>query len=862
MKLLSRYFSFTSIMMAFVILVCYNAAAQNKALPYQNTDLSFEERASDLISRLTLEEKVRMMQYDAPEIKRLSIPAYNWWNESLHGVARSGKATVFPQAIGMAATFDDSLIKEVATIISDEARAKHQNYIKNGLRGIYTGLTFWSPNINIFRDPRWGRGQETYGEDPYLTSRMGVNFIEGLQGNDPKYLKVLATAKHFAVHNGPEISRHTDNFEVSNKDLNETYLPAFKAAVNEAHVQSVMCAYNAFRGVPCCANNFLLEDVLRNQWHFKGYVVSDCGAIADFYREGAHKFVATPEEAAAEGVKNGTDLNCGTVYKNLAEATKKGLIDTVSIDVSVKKLLLARFKLGMFDPDEKVPYTHISMKEVASIPHIEKAKEIAQKSVVLLKNENHTLPLSKEKIKKMAVIGPNAASIDALYGNYNGISLHPVTPYEGIKNKLQGLAEVTYAPGCSYVEGLKVYEKIPENVLFADGSLTQHGLTGSYFKDVEFKELDKKQLDTYINFQWLDKMPVALPMSNLFSIRWEGYIVPKHTAKYNFKWRGNILINDNKVTGEILLQKGKKYKIELELRGNEMYDESVVPQANLTWSDDSRDYAKEAVNLAKNADVIIFCGGLSPRIEGEENASLKLPGFRYGDRSLLKLPDAQTNLLKKLNALGKSLIYVNISGSAVAFNWEKEHVPAIVQLFYSGEQGGNALADVLFGDYNPAGRLPVTFYKSVNDLGDFKDYSLKNKTYRYFKGKPLYPFGYGLSYSTFAYSHLNIEGQDASKPITIKVDVTNQGKMDGDEIVQVYYTVPGVKNQPLQSLCKFKRIHIPYGKTQQVTLQLSPNQLSYIDEAGDHNLIHGKVILKVGGGFYSEQTLTTTLQLQ
>ncbi|MDG3581072.1 glycoside hydrolase family 3 C-terminal domain-containing protein [Galbibacter pacificus] len=850
-KLLIKRIKFIKLISFLVLILFFLNGCQKKKSTriYKDFTKDFSLRVNNLLSYMTLEEKVGMLRYDNPGVPRLGIPRYNWWNECLHGVARAGEATVFPQAIGLASSFDERLMKEVATVISDEARAKHQYFKNQGVRGIYSGLTFWSPNINIFRDPRWGRGQETYGEDPYLTSRMGVNFIQGLQGDNPKYLKLVATAKHFAVHNGPEISRHSDDFDVSDKDLNETYLPAFDAAVNEANVQSIMCAYNAFRGVPCCANNLLLDSVLRKKWKFNGYVVSDCGAISDFYREGAHEYVSTKDEAASVGIKSGTDLNCGDVYQNLDAAIKKGLVDTTFINKSVKKLLTTMFKLGMFDPDSIVPYTQISIDEVANEKHIDLSRKAAQESIVLLKNKMQALPLSK-KIKSIAVIGPNANSLDALYGNYHGISKNPITPVKGIQEKLAKDAAIYYAPGTPYVDGMNIYQDIPEQVFYVDSTLSRRGLQGKYYKSLDYTgtpALDR--VDKKMDFNWMDKMPIELPYNSRFSIIWKGILLPEYTGKYKFKTRGEVFVDGKKVDGEISLKSGVKYNFEFRIHGNQMYDETIVPAIKLLWARTDYDYAQEALDVAKKAEVVIFCGGLSPRIEGEEMGTFKLEGFEYGDRSLLKLPDVQTNLLKRMNALGKKIIYVNMSGSAVAFNWVNKYVNGIIQVFYPGEQGGNALADVLFGDYNPSGRLPITFYKSVDDLGDFKDYSMKGKTYRYFEGSPLYPFGYGLSYSKFKYSDLVIEQDTSKDEVTLSVKVTNNGHMDGEEVVQVYMGNNKVIGQPIRSLKAFKRVSIPKNQSVKVEFVLTGKSLKYIDQYGISKPISGEVELTIGGGY-------------
>lgn len=685
-------------------------APENPA--YLNTSLSFEQRAADLVERMTLEEKISQTGNASAAIERLGIPPYDWWNECLHGVARAGQATVFPQAIGMAATFDRAMMFEVATVISDEARAKHHEFARRNDYGRYKGLTFWSPNINIFRDPRWGRGHETYGEDPYLTGQMGIQFVRGLQGDDPKYFKVIATAKHFAVHSGPEPERHTFNVVVGDRDLWETYLPAFEDLIVEAKAYSVMGAYNRVDGESASASWRLLQDILRNQWKFDGYVVSDCGAIHDIFAN--HKIVDSAQAAAAVGVRRGCDLNCGSVYqKSLAEAVQKGMIDEAEIDLAVYRLMLARMKLGMFDPPEIVKYAQIPYSVNNRPEHDELALKMAQKSMTLLKNDG-VLPLDKGSLKKIAVVGPNADSVIALRGNYYGEAINPVTVLAGIRKIVGTGAEVLYAEGCGLVQKKDSFEK--------------------------------------------------------------------------------------------------------------------------------------AVEYARQADVTIFVGGLDAEIEGEEMKT-EMEGFYKGDRTKIELPAVQSQMLKALHATGKPVVFVLLAGSCVADTWAAENIPATLMAWYPGQRGGDAVANVLFGDYNPSGRLPVTFYASTDELGDFSDYVMasgKGRTYRYYTGKPLYPFGHGLSYTTFEYK-MEFGGKE------IQVKVKNTGSRDGEEVVQLYTRVvePG-RPMPLKQLCGFERVALKAGEEKMVTFTSKSALLTatryYDAQKQDYATGGGKVEIQVGAG--------------
>jgi beta-glucosidase len=693
-------------------------------LLYLDHTQPIEARVDDLVSRMTLEEKIAQMGSTAPAIKRLNVPAYNWWNEALHGVGRAGIATVFPQAIGLASTWNPDLIHRMTVAISDEGRAKHHEAVRQGVYDAYTGLTFWSPNINIFRDPRWGRGQETYGEDPFLTARLGVSFVRGLQGDDPNYFKTIATAKHFAVHSGPEETRHRFNAVVSLRDLYMTYLPAFKALITEAKAYSIMGAYNRLNGEACCASPFLLQKTLREEWGFDGYVVSDCGAITDIYEN--HIMVKTAAEAAALAVKNGCDLECcetygiPCTYKELSAAIEQGLLTEEDINRSVKRLFTARFRLGMFDPPELVPYTQIPFDVVDSPAHRQLALEVAQESLVLLKNEGGLLPLDKSQIQSIAVIGPNADETLVLTGNYMGTPAEPISVLAGIRSLVEPQTTVHYARGCELVG----------------------------------------------------------------------------TSQAGFQ---------------------------------------------------------EAIEAAQKAQVAVMVMGLSQQLEGEDGQQEgNPPGIvSRGDRTItLDLPPIQNQLLQAIYDTGTPIILVLINGSMVSINWAQENIPAILEAWYPGQAGGAAVANALFGDYNPGGRLPVTFYRSASDLPQFDDYRMDNRTYRYFRGDPLYRFGYGLSYTTFAYSNLQVtpENVAAGDSVRVQVEVENSGQRAGDEVVQLYLQdVEASSPIPLLQLQGFSRVHLSPGEKRTIQFTLTPEQMSFVNDDGEWVLEPGDYRLWVGG---------------
>lgn len=710
------------IFLALSLWVSWQNAPAQETYPFRDINLPIEERVEDLVSRLTLSEKVQMMKHQSPAIERLGVPAYNWWNEALHGVARTKeKVTVFPQAIALAATFDADALAQSAEMISSEGRALFNEDLRAGQTGgPYRGLTYWTPNVNIFRDPRWGRGQETYGEDPYLTAKMGAAMVRGLEGTDPNHLKAVACAKHYAVHSGPEGSRHSFNVSVSAYDLWDTYLPAFRELVVKAKVHGVMCAYNRFENQPCCGNNELLHDILRNQWKFDGYVTSDCWAINDFAHN--HKTHANDIEAVSDAVLKGTDLECGNLYQLLEQGVQQGLISERDIDVSLKRLLTILFKIGLFDPVDANPYGQIGREVIECDAHKQQAYEMARKSMVLLKNERKILPLKKEKLKRIAVIGPNANDEQTLLANYFGTPSEIITPLESLQKRLGNDIEIDYMKGVDYLR--------------------------------------------------------------------------------------------------------------------------LLPDAPSL---------REVAKQAKKADVIIFISGINANYEGEagDAGADGYAGFASGDRSSMQLPAVQLDLLKELEKTGRPLILVNMSGSVMNFEWESQHVDAILQAWYGGQAAGDAITDILFGDYNPAGRMPLTTYMNDADLPPFEDYAMQNRTYRYFRGQVRYPFGYGLSYTTFQYTPVTTDSiVQTSHSIQFTTRVTNTGERDGEEVVQLYisHTGDSASPHPLRALKGFRRISLKKGESREVTFTLSPEELALVDTDG--NLVEraGKADIFIGGG--------------
>ena len=844
-----------------LLVLCMSATAINiqaqqnpNEFPFRNPSLATEERVNDLVSRMTLQEKADQLLYTAPAIPRLGIPAYTWWNEALHGVARAGYATVFPQSITIANSWDEALLLNVANAISDEARAKYHEFQRRGKTGIYQGLTFWSPNINIFRDPRWGRGHETYGEDPFLTGRLGYEFVKGMQGDDPKYLKTVATAKHYAVHSGPEPLRHAFNAKVSEIDLRETYLPAFRTLVVDAGVYSVMGAYNMFRDYPCCANP-ILYGILRNEWGFKGYIVSDCWAITDFYQ--SSHYAKDAAEAASQAVKAGTDLECGIDYKKLVEAVNRGLLTEADISTAAKRIFTARFKLGMFDPDPIVPYAQIPFFVNCSDYNNSLSREAERKSIVLLKNENNILPLSKN-LKTIAVIGPNADNIESLIGNYNGIPKDPVTILRGINNKLTPDTKVLYAEGSDLAEGIHNLVPVPSRYLETPEG--KQGASGEYFNNRDMKGKPVfTRVDDNINFYWELLSPRYDMPDDDFGVKWTTYLVPPVTGTYAIGGRGSsgydIFLENKKIISSmneheafpieasVELQKGKKYKIEV-LYKNYAGDADI----ELLWAPPRPDLIGSAVAAAKEADVVVLVLGLSRRLEGEE-MPIKIDGFVGGDRTDLNLPSAQEKLMDAVTATGKPVIVVLANGGALSVNKAQEKAAAILLAGYGGQQGGNAVADILFGEYNPAGRLPVTYYKSIDQIPAFENYDMAGKTYRFFTKEPLYPFGYGLSYTSFKYSDLSLpENTVAGEKIVVKATVTNTGKLAGDEVVELYLTDEKASTpRPIRQLEGFTRISLKPGESKIVELTLDPRQFSLINNKSKRVIEPGYFTISVGG---------------
>ena len=832
-----------ALLVSLLVWSVFGAPLAAQTADYLNPALPLGRRVDDLVSRMTLEEKVSQMQDVAPAIERLGIPEYNWWNEALHGVARSGLATSFPQAIGLAATWDDSLMFRMASVISDEARAKYHEYVRAGSRQRYQGLTFWSPNINLFRDPRWGRGQETYGEDPFLTGRLAVQFIRGMQGDDPKYLKTVATVKHFAVHSGPEPERHTFDAVVSERDLRESYLPHFEAGIREGGAYSLMCAYNRVDGKAACGSDMLLKDILRGEWGFKGYVVSDCGAIDDIYAR--HKVVATGAQAAALAVKTGTDLECGRVYANLVDAVKQGLITEQEIDTAVKRLFLARFKLGMFDPPDSVRWTRIPLRVLDQPAHRELARQAARESIVLLKNARGLLPLRKD-LRTLAVIGPNADQWRMLLGNYNGLPADPVTPLRGIREAVGKGTRVLYARGADLADGFPVLDVVSSNMLATNAG--GPGLDVAYFNSRAMAGAPvSTAVDTTLDVNWHDGAPRADLNPDDFAVRWTGRFRPPRSGTY---WLGligtmrfQLFLDDSLVVRSVYpthdgefpdprpvrseplrLEAGRSYRLRVDAQ--ESYGDA---QLHLLWSTPHEMLETDALRAAGEADVVVLCLGLTAQLEGEE-MRVEIEGFRGGDRTRLDLPAPQQQLLERIVALGKPTVLVLLNGSALAVNWAEQHVRAIVETWYGGQAAGGALADVLFGDYNPGGRLPLTFYKSVADLPPFDDYRMEGRTYRFFTGTPLYPFGYGLSYTSFAYQNLRTSADTlaAGDTLTVRVDVTNTGKRAGDEVVQLYVRHLGSSvARPREDLRGYKRITLRPRETRTVEFSLPASSLAY-----------------------------------
>ncbi|MBQ0022236.1 MAG: glycoside hydrolase family 3 C-terminal domain-containing protein [Prevotellaceae bacterium] len=829
--------------------------------PFQNPNLPVEKRVDDLISRLTPEEKVGMMMNRSAAVERLGIPAYNRWGEACHGLMGVSDVTVFPQCIALASTFDDAAELKAYTMVSDEARGRYNSLPRTGDIGPYVSalpnLTFWAPNVNIFRDPRWGRGQETYGEDPYLSSRMGLNVVLGMQGNDKKYYKTHACAKHFAIHSGPEPLRHKFNAEPTGRDLWETYLPAFKTLVTEGNVQEVMCAYSAYQGEPCCTSSRLLVHILRDRWHFNGLVVSDCDAINDFYNKGAHGTHANAMVASTEAVRNGTDLECGKSYQSLVEGMKQGAIKESELDVSLRRLIKARIELGMFDPDEMNPYSTIPGSVVDCQAHRDHALLLAREAQVLLKNKNNVLPLSKS-LKRIAVVGPNADNAEMMRGNYSGTPTHCVTILQGIKNKMPN-AQVDYIKGC---EIENEYIQVPKMQLIKGNG--KDGFYCEYYASTDWTgNTVRTDNATTINYMTDGGygFGAGVPSSD-FTARYTGKFTSDFTGdlcisisgtSYTVMMDGDSIGSSNpkplsftftpgmelteaqrqelmasgmfRRRGPNVIMKsveaGKTYDLEILFKSA-----AAGSNSRLTVDVYQRRIAEfeELKNQVKAYDAVIYVGGITSSQEGEGH-----------ERSTIELPAVQQRCIKALSESGKPVIFVSCSGSCIALGEVEPYYDALLQSWYSGQEGGTAIADVLFGDFNPSGKLPVTFYKSTDQLPDFQDYSMNNRTYRYFTGTPLYAFGYGQSYTQFQFGQAKLSKSaiKAGKSVDITIPVSNTGSMDGAEVVQVYVKSLTNPDAPIKSLKAYRRVEVASGSTATVKLTLAPDAFAYYKESKD-----------------------------
>jgi beta-glucosidase len=832
------------------------ASAENTSRPWFNPDLPTEQRVDALIAQMTLTEKASQMVNQARAIPRLGVPAYNWWSEALHGVARNGYATVFPEPVGLAATFDSALVKEMGVAIGTEARVKYNIVGREaGEHGISQGLDFWSPNINIFRDPRWGRGQETYGEDPYLSGKMGTAFVQGMQGEDARYLRTITTAKHYAVHSGPEPTRHAVDVKVSKHDEEDTYLPAFRELVTAGKVGSVMCAYNRVNGQPACASDFLLGDQLKNKWGFAGYIVSDCDAVADIQR--GHHFTDTLAQAAAVSMKLGVDNDCADFrtptmnssdYDRYADAVRQGLVSEKVLDGSLRRLFTARIKLGLFDPPSRVPYAMVPDSELMSPQHRALALNLARESMVLLKN-NGVLPL-EPGIERIAVIGPLADQADVLLGNYNGQARNPVTALAGIHAAFPN-AKITFEPGTNFLSTLVT---VPSPMLAAPGG--QPGLKGEYYKGAGFQG-SPSLTRTDANIAFDTDTALVLPDAGPLSVRWTGTLTVPEAGTWSIGlaganaklWiDGKLAVDSSRprqrsaATVDMTFEKGRSYQIKVEqtpARG---------PLLKLVWSRVVDNPLERAVAAAKSADVVIAVTGISSALEGEE-MNVSVPGFSGGDRTSLDMPKEEEDLLKAVKATGKKLVVIVMNGSALSVNWAAKNADAIVDAWYPGEEGGNAIGQTLSGSNNPSGHLPVTFYTGVEQLPPFDSYDMKGRTYRYFTGKPLYPFGHGLSFTSFAYSGLRLPARlKAGETLAVDVTVKNVGKREGDAVPQAYLGFPDVPGTPIRALRAFKRVRLKPGESRDIHFDLGPRELSSVTEAGDRVVAAGDYLISIGEG--------------
>jgi len=853
-----------AILAASLVPMLSSVAAQDLAArPYLDPSLPAEQRAADLVHRMTLREKASQLVNQARAIARLGVPAYDWWSEALHGVAVNG-TTEFPEPIGLASTFDAPGIHEMATAIAVEGRIKHAQAQRAGHSNIFEGLDFWAPNVNIFRDPRWGRGQETYGEDPFLTARMAVAFVTGMQGTDPRYYRVIATPKHFAVHSGPEPTRHFADVDVSRHDEEDTYLPAFRAAVVEGHAGSVMCAYNAIEGEPACANEFLLEHTLRGAWQFQGYVVSDCGAVRDV--DEGHHYRVTQPQASAISLERGMDNECVDFfekvhddhdYRPYVEAVQQGYLSEAAIDTALIRLFTARIRLGMFDPPSMVPYTHIDARELDSAAHRDLARRLAAESMVLLKNDG-VLPL--HAVKRIVIVGPLADQTAVLLGNYNGIPTHTVSVLEGMKSEFPA-AQITYIAGTQFLSNQG--DPVPAAVLTTPDGKPGIDVVYSAASSVAGSSSPSSpasgvsRVETTVDLNERD-IPASLRGNASLAAHWTGFLHPRRTGDYLVGVRATgsarLTLGDRPVVqmngsgtrlGRIHLEEDRPMRLDLQYTTSS----GRPPGAQLLWApvNDAPDPA--AIAAAEKADVVVAVVGITSRLEGEE-MPVDQPGFLGGDRTSLELPQPEENLLEAVAGAHKPLVVVLMSGSALGVNWAKAHADAIVEAWYSGEEGGAAIAATLSGRNNPAGRLPVTFYQDAHQLPPFENYSMQGRTYRYFAGEPLWPFGYGLSYTTFQYSHLTLPAHPiaAGDALEVAVTVTNTGTVAGDEVPQLYLQFPGVRGAPLRALRGFERIHLAPGASRRVEFQLRRRDLSLVTEAGDTIVARGHYTVSVGGG--------------
>lgn len=846
--------------LAFIALM---AGAQT-VQPWQDKTLSSTERATDLTGRLTLEEKTLLMMDASRPVERLGINAYNWWNEALHGVARAGVATVFPQPIGMAASFNTQAVSRVFEAVSDEARAKNTRFIEEGSRLRYQGLTMWTPTVNIFRDPRWGRGIETYGEDPWLASAMGVAVVKALQGPDTaKYNKLHACAKHFAVHSGPEWNRHS--FDVASlpaRDLHETYLPAFEALVKDAKVREVMCAYNRFEGAPCCGSNKLLTRILRQQWGFDGIVVADCGAIADFYKPNAHATHPDAASASADAVLMGTDLDCGSSYRALKESVNRGLIDEKEIDRSVVRLLKARFDLGEMDNLSDVSWSAIPYRVVASAQHDSIALMMARQSMTLLHNRNNFLPLKTGGLT-IAVMGPNANDSVMQWGNYNGTPPHTVTILQGIRAMMGNDDSLIYEPGCDLVERTLMQSAF--NHCTHNG---RQGFAARYWNSPDRTLSPVAQAEVASPFRFCTSgATVFAPGVNLtgFAASYSASFTPQQSGEVIFDlfYCGQIKlwVNGNEVKSFRSNHGSRKGNYKMPVSAGETYELQL--DFDYTMGDAQLNFDlgfKEPIDMAasmervRDADIVVFVGGISPSLEGEE-MGVSLPGFKGGDRTDIELPAVQREFIAALRRAGKKVVMVNCSGSPMGLAPEVEACEAILQAWYPGQAGGTAVGETLFGHINPAGRLPVTFYRDTTQLPDFEDYHMQGRTYRFMQQKPLFPFGHGLSYTTFHYGRPTLSHKriNRNQCVTLSVAVTNTGTRDGHEVVQLYLSKPDDTEGPVRTLRALERVHIPAGQTVTVTFDLGEKELQWWDDASQTmRMLPGKYVVQTGGSSSTE----------